>query len=73
MPLTTRVRWEYCSLIGKKVIFLGAEKLFDNKVDGYTSEARAWDCLEKGGWELVAVAPNKQGELVHYFKRRFED
>jgi len=73
MPLSTRMKWEYCSLIGRKIVFLGAEKLFDNKSDGYSSEAHAWDYLEKEGWELTAVAPNKHGELVHYFKRRLEE
>jgi len=73
MPLNTRVKWEYCTLVGKKVSFLGADRLLENKEDGFAGERQAWDALEKNGWELVAVAPNKHGELVHYFKRRVEE
>ncbi len=73
MPLNTRVKWEYCTLVGRRVAYLGAEKLFDNKADAYSSDRHAWDDLERNGWELVTVVANQGGELVHYFKRRLEE
>jgi hypothetical protein len=73
MPLNTRTKWEYCSLVGKRVSYLGADKLFEDKADAYATEHGAWDQLERDGWELTAVAPNKAGDLVHYFKRRLEE
>jgi len=73
MPLNTRTKWEYITLTGKHVAFMGADKLLENKGDTYSSERHAWDELEEQGWELVAVALDKAGELVHYFKRRQEE
>jgi hypothetical protein len=73
MPLNTRVKWEYVTLVGRKVSYLGAEKLFENKGDSYASDRHAWDDLERGGWELVSVVSNQRGELIHYFKRRVEE
>jgi hypothetical protein len=67
------MKWEHCCLIGRKVSYLGADRLFEDKRDAFGSDRAAWDVLEKNGWELVAVAPNKAGELAHFFKRRLEE
>jgi len=73
MPLNTRVKWEYVTLTGRKVSYLGAEKIFENKGDAYSSDRHAWDDLERNGWELVSVVAHPRGDLVHYFKRRVEE
>ena len=73
MPLDVRTKWEHCVLVGNRVSYLGADRLFENKKDAYASERAAWDVLEKEGWELVAVATNKAGEPMHYLKRRLEE
>ena len=73
MPLNLRSKWEHCLMVKNRVSFLGADRLFENKKDGYASERAAWDELEKEGWELVAVTTNKNGEPMHYFKRRVEE
>lgn len=64
-------RFEHCRLSGTRVEYLGRIGLFEDRGDKTGSNARAWDWLEKEGWELVAVAPDKKGEHVYYLKRPF--
>jgi len=62
-------RFEHCKLTGTRIEYLGRAGLFEDKKDSTGCEARAWDHLEKQGWELVAVVPAARGEMVAYFKR----
>jgi len=62
-------RFEHCRLTGTKIAYLGRAGMFEDKGDQAGSEARAWDHLEKEGWELVSVAVDKSGEHAAYFKR----
>ena len=61
--------FEHCKLTGTRIEYLGRVGLFEDKKDATGSEARAWDFLEKQGWELVTVVPSARGEAVAYFKR----
>lgn len=62
-------RFEHCRLVGSRITYLGRAGLFEDKADQAGSEAKAWDYLEKEGWELVAVVTDKDGKPVAYFKR----
>jgi len=62
-------RFEHCRLIGTRIEYLGRAGLFEDKKDATGSEARAWDFLEKQGWELVTVVPGARSEPIAYFKR----
>jgi len=63
-------KWEHCELIGGKVLFLSASGLFADKSDSYGNPAKAWHDLENEGWQLVAVAADKDGQFHHFFKRQ---
>ncbi|MBN1581906.1 MAG: hypothetical protein JXA89_14470 [Anaerolineae bacterium] len=63
---------EHCRLIGAEITYLGRDKVFENKRDKPWNEFRAWDLLEKEGWELVSVVANADGQHVAYFKRSLE-
>jgi hypothetical protein len=64
-------RWQHCKLVGKRVRFVGASGLFEDKSDSHLGERSAWSRLEHDGWELVAAVPDPQedGELAFFFKR----
>jgi len=62
-------RFEHCRLIGTKITYLGRAGLFEDKDDQAGNEYKAWDYLEKEGWELVTVAIDKNGQQIAYFKR----
>jgi hypothetical protein len=62
-------RFEHCRLIGNKIVYLGRTGLFEDKGDQTGNEFKAWDYLEKEGWELVTVVTDKDGLPVAYFKR----
>jgi hypothetical protein len=62
-------RFEHCRLTGTKITYLGRAGLFEDKSDQTGNEFRAWDHLEKEGWELVAVVADKNGQPTAYFKR----
>jgi hypothetical protein len=64
-------RFEHCRLTGTQVQYLGRTGLFEDKSDSSGSEAKAWDWLEKQGWELVTVVSDKDGNPVAYFKRPY--
>jgi hypothetical protein len=65
-------QFEHCRLIGADIIYLGRDKAFENKRDKAWNEFRAWDLLEKEGWELVSVVANADGQHAAYFKRPME-
>jgi hypothetical protein len=62
-------RFEHCRLAEGKIAYLGRTGLFEDKGDAAGHESRAWDHLEKDGWELVAVVADKEGKHSAYFKR----
>ncbi len=62
-------RFEHCRLVGTKITYLGRAGMFEDKGDQAGNEFKAWDHLEKDGWELVGVVVDKNGEHVTYFKR----
>ncbi len=62
-------RFEHCKLVGTRIIYLGRDGVFEDKYDRTGGEFRAWDRLEKEGWELVAVVTDANGQHVAYFKR----
>jgi hypothetical protein len=62
-------RFEHCRLIGGRITYLGRDGLFEDKIDRKGNEFRAWDYLEKRGWELVSVVSDAEGQHVAYFKR----
>ncbi len=62
-------RFEHCRLVGTKIVYLGRSGLFEDKDERAGDEFKAWDYLEKEGWELVTVAADKNGQPVAYFKR----
>jgi hypothetical protein len=62
-------RYEHCKLIGTRIEYLGRDGMFEDKKDSTGSEAKAWDFLEKKGWELVTVVASSRGEAIAYFKR----
>lgn len=62
-------RFEHCRLEGSRITYLGRAGLLEDKSDRAGNEAKAWDYLEKEGWELVAVVGGKDGQHVAYFKR----
>jgi hypothetical protein len=62
-------RFEHCQLAGSKITYLGRTGIFEDKSDGTRNEFKAWDYLEKEGWELVTVVTDKKGQQVAYFKR----
>ncbi len=64
-------RFEHCRLVGNRIVYLGRDGMFEDRVDRSMSEFTAWDFLEKEGWELVAVVPSKEGQPIAYFKRPF--
>lgn len=61
-------RFEHCRLLNNKITYLGRAGMFEDKGDTAGSEFKAWDHLEKDGWELVAVIVDKDGQAA-YFKR----
>ncbi len=61
-------RFEYCRLEGSQIVYLGRDGAFEKKRDKVWNEFRAWDFLEKEGWELVSVV-GAAGDHVAYFKR----
>jgi len=65
-------RFEHCRLIGTRITYLGRDGVFEDKTDATATEFRAWDYLEKLGWELVSVVADQDGQHVAYFKRPFE-
>lgn len=64
-------RYEHCRLIGSQIAYLGRDGLFESRKDRSWNEFRAWDLLEKEGWELVSVVVNEDGHEVAYFKRPY--
>ena len=62
-------QFEHCRLIGTQITYLGRDQVFENKHDRTWNEFRAWDLLEKEGWELVSVVADADGRHVAYFKR----
>lgn len=62
-------RFEHCRLIGGRIMYLGRDGIFEDKVDQTWNEYTAWDYLEKQGWELVSVVADQDGRHVAYFKR----
>jgi len=62
-------RFEHCRLIGARITYLGRDGIFEDKRDKAGNEFTAWDYLEKGGWELVSVVTERDGQHVVYFKR----
>lgn len=62
-------RYEHCRLVGTRIEYLGRAGLLEDKKDNSGSEAKAWDHLEKDGWELVAVVSGDRRQPVAYFKR----
>ncbi|MBN1936218.1 MAG: hypothetical protein JW934_16235 [Anaerolineae bacterium] len=66
-------RFEYCKLVSTglayRIIYLGHDSIFEDKQDRIANEFRAWDRLEKEGWELVSVVSDPKMQLVAYFKR----
>lgn len=62
-------RFEHCRLVGTKIEYLGRAGMFEDKGDSAGNEHKAWDQLEKDGWELVSVVPDKSGGHAAYFKR----
>jgi hypothetical protein len=62
-------RFEHCQLIGTRITYLGRDGLFEDKRDKAGNKFRAWDYLEKKGWELVSVVTGRDGRPVAYFKR----
>ena len=63
--------FEHCKLSGGAITYLGRTGLFEDKADQAGNETKAWDKLEKEGWELVSVVADNEGRLIHYFKRPF--
>ena len=61
-------RFEHCKLVGTQIVYLGHDGVFENKKDKAWNEFRAWDYLEKEGWELVSVVMDGE-QQVAYFKR----
>ncbi len=61
--------WEHCKLVDGTVTYLGARGLLADKRDRHLSEAKAWDELEKEGWELVAVVIDPEEKFNYFFKR----
>ena len=64
-------RFEHCRLVGTRVEYLGRAGLFEDRDDKTGNEAKAWDHLEKDGWELVAVVSDKADQPIAYFKRPY--
>lgn len=64
-------RFEHCRLAGVQITYLGRDGVLENRRDKAWNEFRAWDYLEKEGWELVSVITNPEGRPVAYFKRPF--
>ena len=62
-------RFEHCRLIDTRITYLGRDGIFEDKRDKTWNEFSAWDHLEKGGWELVAVVTNEKSQQAAYFKR----
>lgn len=62
-------RFEHCVLIDSRITYLGRAGAFEDKRDRALNEFRAWDYLEKEGWELVTVVVDENGQQVAYFKR----
>ena len=62
-------RFEHCRLVGTRITYLGRDGIFEDKRDQVPGEFRAWDYLEKDGWELVSVVVGAEGQQVAYFKR----
>ena len=65
-------RFEHCRLRGSRIVYLGRAGAFEDKRDRVANEFRAWDYLEKEGWELVAVVVDPDGCQIAYFKRPVE-
>ncbi len=61
-------RFEHCRLVGNKITYLGRAGLLEDKADAAGNEFKAWDHLEKDGWELVSVVVDKDSHAA-YFKR----
>jgi hypothetical protein len=47
-------RVEHCRLVGTGITTLGRTGLSEDKGDTTGNEFRAWDYLEREGWELVS-------------------
>jgi hypothetical protein len=62
-------RFEHCRVAGNRIEYLGRTGLFEDKADRTGGEYKAWDWLEKEGWELVTVVTDRSGEHIPYFKR----
>jgi len=62
-------RFEHCRLAENKITYLGRAGMFEDKSDSAGNEYKAWDHLEKDGWELVSVVVDRSGQHVAYFKR----
>lgn len=62
-------KWQHCKLQAKRVTFLGAAGVLENKKDAYASERNAFSALEDASWELVTVLPDPDGDFVYFFKR----
>lgn len=62
-------RFEHCQLSGSRIIYLGRAGAFEDKRDRAANEFRAWDYLEKEGWELITVVVDPGGRHIAYFKR----
>jgi hypothetical protein len=66
-------RFEHCRLSGSHITYLGRSGIFENKSDKPWSESKAWDMLQKEGWELVSViSDSSTGEITAFFKRLVE-
>jgi hypothetical protein len=63
-------RFEHCRLIGNEIEYMGRVGVFSDKRDTSWGSKRAWDHLEKEGWELVSVVVDAEGRHVAYFKRQ---
>ena len=61
-------RFEHCRLANNQIVYLGRAGMLEDKKDSAGNEFKAWDQLEKDGWELVSVVANKEGHIA-YFKR----
>jgi hypothetical protein len=66
-------KFEHCRLVGNRIKYLGRTGLLDDKKDTPLSEKRAWNRMERDGWELVSAVTNQEGEIEFYFKRLSEE
>lgn len=62
-------RFEHCRLVGTRITYLGRSGVLEDKRDSTLNEFSAWNYLEKGGWELVSVVADADGQHVAYFRR----